>query len=303
MTLARSYRLEGAGPLGPFVAWIIILGGLLLRPVRHRLFWRVARAAGRLVPADATAIIDMDGMQLRVGLADPYWNRLLCASYHYEPEIMRVLERMGTGPVLVDCGANIGYWSLTYQARGGRAVAVEAAAGTFARLEANNRLNGGGVITCHAAVSDADGQQVFLDPAGDHASAHISPTGTEPVMTATIDRLLRDRLGGIPGDIVLKLDVEGAEAVALRGARETLSGNALVIFEYHGLEKSPAAARLLLTEMGWQVWHMDGAGRVTALPTLDDINQRRRRRTVGYNFIATRPGTRAAAVMAAASRP
>ncbi len=43
---------------------------------------------------------------------DYYWNRLLDAGWHYEPEIDSVLRKFANLPfVFIDLGANFGFWS------------------------------------------------------------------------------------------------------------------------------------------------------------------------------------------------
>ena len=91
------------------------------------------------------------------------------------------------------------------------------------------------ITPCKAALSDAPGT-ASLFASGNRNSTMFRPSYTarkEEVEVTTVDRLL----DGTPVDFI-KLDVEGAEAAALRGAEQTLSRcrPALLISAYHRSE-------------------------------------------------------------------
>lgn len=120
---------------------------------------------------------------------------------------------------IVDCGANVGLFSLWLGAAK-RVIAVEPNPNTFRRLKRNMEINGINATTIQAAVSSADGT-VKMDFAGPSVLAEIGETGVE-VPSRSLDSLL-DELGADSVD-VLKLDVEGHEIEALEGAAGSLSG-------------------------------------------------------------------------------
>lgn len=125
--------------------------------------------------------------------------------------------------VVADVGANIGAYSVVVSSRVKRVYAVEPNRETFRFLLRNIRLNNcANVIPVNAAVSDRVGL-AHLDGKGE--SAHLGSTGAV-VRTTTLERIGKDIT-------VLKLDVEGAELLALRRL-SLLRDVRLIAVETHG---------------------------------------------------------------------
>lgn len=136
-----------------------------------------------------------------------------------------------SGDVFVDGGANIGLFTLRSAAivgSGGFVVACEPGSGTMRLLRANAECNSFNMLELHeVALSDARGTAcftVFEDGSGFASFAPQASGGREvEVEVATLDDLtsrFEDRVA------LVKLDVEGAEARALRGARALISRSA-----------------------------------------------------------------------------
>jgi FkbM family methyltransferase len=169
-----------------------------------------------------------------------------------------------TGSTFIDAGANIGFF--TVFAAGvvgpsGRVVAVEMMPDTAERLRRHLRLNGLKNVTVQQyAVSDRSGIDISANvPEAKFGRASIvsEPTGeafrSVTVQTRTIDELLVQ----VPGHIdLIKMDLESAETLALRGAREVLSRTDAVIFEQLPGETGAAA---LLSDRGFHLRKLDGS--------------------------------------------
>jgi FkbM family methyltransferase len=140
----------------------------------------------------------------------------------WEADLMKLLQAtLRPGGVFVDVGANVGFHTvLAAQLVGptGRVVAVEPAPWTLELLRANVWRSGVGVTVLPVAASDAPGRaRLEVDP-GHRSGARVVDEGGVEVEAARLD----DLLPNLAVD-VLKVDVEGAEPLVLRGARALLN--------------------------------------------------------------------------------
>ena len=153
----------------------------------------------------------------------------------------------------VDGGAHVGTWSLKLAERFTRVMAFEPAADTYECL-ALNVQDYANVETVNAALGDWRGR-ASLTLEGDKVNTDRENTGARriaagdsfPVML--LDDLHLDTLD------FLKLDVEGYEPSALRGARETLSRcKPVVLFEDKGhhirFGGKPGDCQRILSDLG-----------------------------------------------------
>jgi FkbM family methyltransferase len=135
--------------------------------------------------------------------------------YAYRPQ---------SGDVVIDVGAGIGTDTLAFaKALGdsGRVIAVEAHPETFARLRKNCAAHGLSNVTCvWAAIVDQPGS-VHIETGDEHESNSIQPdaqaAGTFLVPGVTLDDLCAEH--GLDRIDLLKMNIEGAERLAIRGMR------------------------------------------------------------------------------------
>jgi FkbM family methyltransferase len=127
--------------------------------------------------------------------------------------------------VLFDIGANIGMVSL-HAAKICQTVAFEPDPSFRSRLSVNMGLNPGRAFALEPiAVSDTDSTvQLFTDGAdGNSPSLVRTDEGQSVTVPArSLDSLMAE--GRLPQPTVIKLDIEGAEILALRGAKRLLTG-------------------------------------------------------------------------------
>lgn len=146
-------------------------------------------------------------------------------------ELEFAVEQARPGSVAIDVGANIGMFAIPLaRAVGGtgRVIAVEPSPENARRLEENVRLNAlGNVAVEPIAVAETQGSLLLhlaSDP-GFHSTtttADFRGTDEELIVRAeTLDRLWESR--GEPRVSFVKLDTEGGECAALRGASRLLS--------------------------------------------------------------------------------
>jgi FkbM family methyltransferase len=155
-----------------------------------------------------------------------YW----LGSYEYEKR--RAFERaVSPGSVVFDVGAHAGFYTLLASelvGSAGKVVAFEPLPHNLAFLRSHLELNAvGNVEVIEAAVSDVDGVAGFQDGL-DSSSGSISSRGARQVATVSLDALVQE--GKIPTPDFLKIDVEGAEMLVLRGARCILEEGAPALF-------------------------------------------------------------------------
>lgn len=199
-----------------------------LRPHRWPLIGPIVERQGaRVLRATHPAVMAVDGHRVRVDAGDDLG---LARGAPYEPLLEDVLRRhVPSGGTVVDGGAHIGYFTLVCaRAAGpsGRVIAFEPAPATFALLEENVRVNGYTNVTLvPGALSDASGTaRLHLSPenTGDHRIGEADgQRDALTISTHALDDVLPD---GTQVDVV-KLDVQGAEPLVLRGAARVLTEN------------------------------------------------------------------------------
>lgn len=258
-SIKRPIRKQSGGRKASAYIWAIALSGQILSLIDCRLFWRVCNTLGKTMPEGrytCELIIDSNCI-MNIQLDDPYWSPCVSTSWVYEPEFLRVLEKLKHVPyAFIDCGANIGYWSImvTGESLGAhKTLAVEASSRNFKLLEENCKLNGKRFWCANVALYSVSGQKVTIttDSSGHHPGDRIARLTTEgmrrigEVSTATLGDVVREHFGEIPDCLVVKLDVEGAETDVFRGANDLLERDVLFYYE----DKTGSVSRYVLEEL------------------------------------------------------
>ncbi len=161
----------------------------------------------------------------------------------YEPqETLLFRWLVDPGSVVIDVGANWGYFTLLAAQRtgcSGRVVALEPNPDLFARLRANVATNGYANVTClPIAAAEQPGQIPFVD-GGSMGNSGLSRAARDTeradfvAPSATVDALIED--AGIERVRLVKIDVEGAEAQVLAGMQHGIARRRYehVLLEFH----------------------------------------------------------------------
>ncbi len=137
-------------------------------------------------------------------------------------EMLFALHLLRSGDVFVDGGANIGAWSVLAGSTGADVVSVEPVPSTFSVLERQVGINqfAGSVKLVQAALAASRGT-VQMTIERDAVNKVIDAGGFE-VPTVTLDQLVP------AGPTMIKLDLEGYELEAIRGAARTLTSKPLL---------------------------------------------------------------------------
>jgi len=146
--------------------------------------------------------------------------------YGNEEEFTRlILEELREKDVLYDIGACVGLVTVHAAKKCVHVVAFEPDPGYRSRLETNVRLNSlDNVQIIGWAVSDVQGMVTLFTDGVEGLSPslrEVGKRGSVRVRSDTIDNALGR--GEIPVPDVLKMDIEGAEILALRGMRNLLA--------------------------------------------------------------------------------
>lgn len=241
---------------------------------KRRLFRPWANEYRRVVASrfrrDQTLVIDHFGeFRFRVG------NHIEVArtlDYGSEPlALATLLFLLKPTDVVWDIGASIGLFTVHCAAKAGHVVAFEPDPSTAARLQQNIDLNGlhSKVEVRQAAVGESPGElELATDGLDGFAPAlSIGKLGrhrnTVKVRVETVTQLVA---AGVRAPDVLKVDIEGAEILALRGAAPLL--------------RSPTAPRLLFIEVHPKFIPQFGASSDDVLKLVRDA---------GYQTIAAPP--------------
>ena len=223
----------------------------------------------------ATPVVDIGGARIHAHLGTPLGLGLY--RYGFCPPEARLLARLlRPGDVFVDGGANIGLFSfIGAVAVGptGRVLACEPSPGTLALLKANADENRFVMLELHeVALSDRPGRARFtvFEPGSGLASfAPEDPAGRDvEVVVTTLDALTED----VPRPVgVVKLDIEGAEAKALRGAGRLITRDApifLMELEPEHLARQGSSiteVRQALEPHGYEAYAITPAARLARL--------------------------------------
>lgn len=288
------------------------VAGFISRPFKYRGMQPTTWKWGRYFPPANRVAITTPGGQMWVNLDDGYWIKLILPGYEYEPEVRFLLRRLlaleGRSAFL-DCGANIGYWSIEASSMLPRqsVLSVEASPLVFSKLVENARLNGDRFQCRQAAVWSVNDEElrIGIDKVGHAGNSVVSSTGfpTAPVMSVTIDSLAAELDPQNDCRLLIKLDVEGAEVQALEGAQQTISERApIFIYEDHASDPRHLPTRHLMKELGFRVFLPDEAGGLSEIESVDELGRIKRDRFRGYNFVAASPSNPVSRLLESAAK-
>jgi FkbM family methyltransferase len=200
---------------------------------------RALRLPLRLIPASAVLPVlqgPLRGMKWICGSGDHG-----CWLGSYEHHKQRLFHAaIEPKSVVWDIGANVGLYSLVASRKAMRVIAVEPVAENVRYLERHIALNGiRNIEVVVAAVAGECGQASFS--AGDNRSTGHLAAGPLKVDVVTLDSL-RMKFGAPD---VIKMDVEGAEYLALQGAERCLSEHPIIFLATHSASLAAQCSDLL----------------------------------------------------------
>lgn len=167
---------------------------------------------------------------------------------------------MNRGETFVDVGANVGYYSLKTALENNenevKVIAIEAHPETYLAFLKNIECdNLEGIIAINKAVADKKQETMMYEMCtsdgiwmAGNSSIYVAFDGdaSVPIQCDTLDNLL----AGHKVD-ALKMDIEGAEVMALTGASRVLSELCKIVVEIHG--ENLATIQSILKDRGFEI--------------------------------------------------
>jgi FkbM family methyltransferase len=188
------------------------------------------------------------GKRLYVDLADGAIGAPIVRGEYETPLVAALPALVEPGTTALDVGANIGFFTMHLAAAlgdGGRVVAFEPIrelAALLARSVAENRLEG--VVTIEEAAAGASSGTagiLYVHRARNPGASYLVPSGTAACATSheirTVRMVALDDCA-FPGRVsFIKLDIEGAEPLCVRGATRLLRRDRpVVLSEVHPVQ-------------------------------------------------------------------
>lgn len=230
-------------------------------------------------------------LDLESGMQRDMYSQLDKGEFYESATSKFFLSVLKPGDTFIDIGAHVGYFSMLAAAivgEEGEVIAFEPSPDNYRQLVEHVALNGfTNVLPLHLAVGDTeqvatlhlnadnDGGHALWD-VRTHQANHKSRAmpRMHPTYVTRLDRVLRGR--PMLSVKAVKLDIEGSEVRALRGAVETLAKHQVpfVVAEVNrsGLEQLGASEwelRALMTGHGYTTWIIQDA-EPELVPLADD---------------------------------
>ena len=197
-----------------------------------------------------------------------------CWLGHYEQDKQALVRRLvKPGMKVFDIGANAGFYTLAFSrlvGEAGHVWAFEPFAGNASNLMRHLAMNEVANATLvQAAVSAQAGVTGFKTDFSDSEWKLTGEVGNYLVPTVALDPLVED--GTLPVPDVIKMDVEGAEARVLEGAKHLLQlRRTSLVIALHGDEPLRQCLSLL-KQAEYQAYHLDGKRVESGCAYVDEI--------------------------------
>jgi FkbM family methyltransferase len=284
--------LEGANLWERTAALALSTGSKISSHFSHMGYNACANLLRRTLAERNIAIRLNDDAVFEFPYGDGYWSKLLNRAYTYEDELELLFEdSVDVDYVLIDCGANYGYWSVLVSSRpygAHKVIAIEPSAENFPKLANNAHVNGDRFEAMKCAIGAARGTARLSGTKHEAFSIAGGTSAGEEVPVIALDNLIDDLKVAAGGKYLIKLDVEGVEIEAIRGGARLLAADSVILCEEHGNDPDHTVSRYILDQTPLKLIVYDPRSKrletVTELSILDRIKVSTH---VGYNVFGT----------------
>jgi FkbM family methyltransferase len=287
LLVALASTIAQCRPLGRFPGWRFGIEEdtpTVLMFVRRRIWYHFKNAGIE----DPVRVKWFDGLRLDMVLGNDQ-SRCLYVGGSIEPNELAFVGRfLRPGMTVVDAGANEGWYSAFMARRvgaNGLVLAVEPSPRERERLVRNLSINGLTNVRVASEGLAADSGHALLHVADpEHNGQNTLGSFVYKGVTGAQDVEIRlermDELAGKFGRRIdlIKMDVEGAELAALRGAEQILNeSRPVILFELldEALRAQGASARevlAFLAQRGYSVLKFDADGTLAPLARVEDAS-------------------------------
>lgn len=285
--------LEGANAWEQFAALTLIAGSKVSSLFAHRGYNMCANLLRKTLPErDIAMRLNADAI-FAFPYGDGYWSKLLNRSLSYESELeLLFLDSRDVDYVLIDCGANYGYWSVLVSSApfgAHKAIAIEPSSVNFAKLSNNAAISGNRFEVLNCAIGAVRGT-ARLSGTKHEAFSIAGPANAdgEDVPVLALDNLIDDGKIAATGRYLVKLDVEGVEIDAIKGGARLLQTDTVILCEEHGSDRAHTVSRYILDHTPLKlIVHDPASNRFETLKELSMLDRIKTARNIGYNVFAT----------------
>ncbi|MFH0869460.1 MAG: FkbM family methyltransferase [archaeon] len=227
-------------------------------PLRNLKFLK--RIQDSIIPLFVPRSVVIDGLTVFLDKRD----YLHLANRSFEPfESKTIMDNVKEGDVVIDIGANLGFYTLLLARKvgpKGKVYAFEPDTEMFALLKKNVKANGfRNVKLFPMAVYDRSKTLSFSGYSSDVDSGFVSKEGARKVKAVSIDSLFANKRVDF-----IKMDIEGSEGMAFKGMVKTARKNPKIrivteffphLLKNHSVNNDRFYD--LLKKEGFKLWDMD----------------------------------------------
>lgn len=223
-----------------------------------------------VTPKKPVLLNDCQGSRMYVDPRDQAISRFLMLDGVYEPEETKMFkDTIKPGMVVLDIGANIGYYTLIASklvGDTGKVYAFEPVPRNYQFLKKNVQINNyTNVVTIPKALSNKKGKQKIFVNSRQFGSCSLFEGCVACDYSVTIETLTMDEFFKTHNKKIdlIKMDVEGAEGLILEGSKEILEANNITIFmEFcprmlKGCKTDPLKLLYELKKQGFNIYRVD----------------------------------------------
>ncbi|MEA2865011.1 MAG: hypothetical protein QOC84_2967 [Bradyrhizobium sp.] len=285
--------LKGANAWERLAAFALSSGSKVASTFSHRGYSFSANLLRKTLPERDIAIKLNPDATFEFPYGDGYWSKLLNLSYSYEDELELLFrDSVAVDYTLLDCGANFGYWSVLISSApygSHKVIAIEPSSQNLAKLKKNAEINGSRFEVMKCAIGAARGTARLSGTKHEAFSIVGDDDGSgERVPVIALDNLLDDGKISVDGKYLIKLDVEGVEIEAIKGATRLLQADSVVLCEEHGNDPAHTVSRYILEQTPLKlIVHDPRSNRLETVTDLSILDRIKVSTRVGYNVFGT----------------